>query len=105
MKKHVYLVSEQYPSAHLTFFIGDCVRSHSCGFSDEQAWADTYIEGIVLALESWVTENDYLIVKWHTKSTFGVKQVFQSHFDNNTFPISKRSPHLVRLNQMSLPIF
>lgn len=102
-KSHELIDIPLSPSRNVQFEIGDTVRSYRCGFDNQRPYANSFIEGVVIGMESWTRDNDYLIVKWHTDNCFGVIHKFKSVLDGgDTFRISTSSPHLVRLNKLSL---
>lgn len=94
----------QYPSAEEKFVIGDVVRSYRSGFDQDLPYKNYYSQGVVIATEDKVLGDKYIVVKWQITNFFG--QFFPCrlpHNNSDTFPISVRSPHLVRLGVLELP--
>jgi hypothetical protein len=95
----------QYPSENVRFIIGDIVRSYRSGFSEKKPFKNHFIEGVVIEIESWVKENDYLKVKWHFENYFGTICKFKApHNGSDTFSISVNSPWLVKVNKFQLAL-
>lgn len=93
------------PSRNVDFELGDTVRSYRCGFDNQKPFADNFIEGVVIGMESWTKSNDYLIVRWHIDNYFGNVDKFKRHHDgSDTFGISTSSPHLVRIGKKQLAL-
>jgi hypothetical protein len=100
---------DQYSASNIDFNIGDKVRSYGIGFNNEKPYKHSFIEGVVVGLESWVKSNDRLIVKWHTNYNFGILGSCIPAGDGNasdTWIISKKCPFLVKVNgdQLALPL-
>lgn len=102
----VLLDIPQFPSANEVFAIGDVVRSYRSAFTNEKPYKNEFIQGVVIGMQSCIKPNDYLLVKWYLKFSFGSIYPFSLPDGRNTFEISVRSPHLVKLNQgqLALPI-
>ncbi len=100
---------DQYSASNIHFNIGDTVRSYRIGFNNEKPYKHSFIEGVVVGLESWVKSNDRLVVKWHTNYNFGILASCIPPGIGNTsdiWIISKNCPFLVKLkgDQLALPL-
>jgi len=94
-----------FASESVAFSIGDTVRSYRSAFDEIKPFKNDFIEGVVIAMESWIKPNDYLKVKWHTHNYFGTIYSFKMPIDGrDTFSISVRSPHLVKQSTGQLSI-
>jgi len=104
----VLLDIPMYPSAQTLFKIGDVVRSYRMEFGSEKPFKNDFIQGTVIGIESWIKDNDYIKVKWHTHFFFGRKFDFKMPIQiagsSNEFLISINSPWLVKINDSQLQL-
>lgn len=106
LKPRTLLEIGQYPSKNVLFYVGDTVRSYRSAFDNIQPFKNNYIEGVVISISDKVLGEDYLVVRWHIDNYFGnVSPCKLPHNGSDTFPISRQSPHLVKVNngQLALP--
>jgi len=95
----------QYPSESVIFFAGDIVRSYRSAFDNDKPFKNYFIEGVVIATKDKVLGDKYIVVKWHIENYFGTIYKFKMPQDgSDTFSISVRSPHLVKVNKCQLAL-
>ncbi len=97
----------QSPIADTEIVVGDTVRSYRRAFTNAKPYKDCFIQGVVIGLESWIKQNDRLIVKWQIDKHFDVVNKFaMPHDGSDIFSISKACPHLVKVNnnQLTMPL-
>jgi len=96
---------EQYSSKDKKFAIGSTVRSYSCGFDNDKPFRYSYIQGVVIAVESWLEKDDYLKVSWIFENYFGeIFKVVLPTTGASVFSISVHSPWLVKVNKSQLSL-
>jgi hypothetical protein len=95
----------QFSSETKIFCIGDTVRSYRSPFDSDKPFKNAFIQGVVVAIESWIRPNDYLVVKWAISNHFGAIHRFKMpHNGSDTFAIGVSSPFLVKINNGQLAL-
>jgi hypothetical protein len=100
------LLMEQCPSSNVEFKIGDVVRSYRCAFSEQHSYKNAFLQGVIIGIESWVSSNDWLKVKWQIEYSFGKTYDYVNPIKkgDNVFMIYVESPHLIKVNTAQLSL-
>lgn len=105
VSSRAFLEVNQFSSQNILFTVGDTVRSYKCGFDNDKPFKNSFIEGVVVGVESWIKPNDYLKVKWQIENYFGTIYKFKMpHDGSDTFAISVCSTWLVKVNKCQLAL-